>query len=217
MTCRPTAEGSDSDDESRTLTTTRWSGRGFSGLAHAYQLARRGRRVIVFERNPRAIGASVRNFGMLWPIGQPLGPLRRLAMRSLQIWLEVLASQRPLARANRLAPPGVPGRRGTGPPGVRAGVLPATAKPVDLLTPEQVGERTGSREARWTSARALESARSMRRPARGHGRPAAVAFQSLRRRFRIRPNDHRGRDARGDLRPMRAGRPTGCGSVRATS
>ena len=67
-------------------------GAGILGLAHAYQLARRGRRVVVFERNPRAIGASVRNFGMLWPIGQPFGPLRRLAMRSLQIWLEVLAS-----------------------------------------------------------------------------------------------------------------------------
>jgi FAD dependent oxidoreductase TIGR03364 len=29
---------------------------------------------------------------MLWPIGQPIGPLRRLAVRSLQIWLEILES-----------------------------------------------------------------------------------------------------------------------------
>jgi FAD dependent oxidoreductase TIGR03364 len=67
-------------------------GAGILGLAHAYHLAQRGRQVMVFERNSRAIGASVRNFGMLWPIGQPFGPLRALAMRSVDIWLEVLAS-----------------------------------------------------------------------------------------------------------------------------
>ena len=72
-------------------------GAGILGLAHAYQLARRGRRVIVFERHPRATGASVRNFGMLWPIGQPFGPARNLADRSLEIWRDVLAASRALA------------------------------------------------------------------------------------------------------------------------
>jgi FAD dependent oxidoreductase TIGR03364 len=67
-------------------------GAGILGLAHAYHLARRGLKVVAFERHPRAQGASVRNFGMIWPIGQPSGPLYRLARRSSDLWLEVLTA-----------------------------------------------------------------------------------------------------------------------------
>src|SRR5262245_54949505 len=69
------------------------AGAGVIGLAHAYHLAMRGRRVIVFERSPLpggAAGASVRNFGMLWPIGQPAGEMYEMARRSRELWLEVL-------------------------------------------------------------------------------------------------------------------------------
>ena len=82
-------------------------GAGIVGLAHAYQLARRGRRVIVFERNLRARGASVRNFGMLWPIGQPFGPRAQHGRAKLAILARDPLQERPLARTHGLAAPGV--------------------------------------------------------------------------------------------------------------
>lgn len=65
-------------------------GAGIIGLAHAYAAARRGRTVVVIEKDRFAQSASVRNFGLIWPIGQPPGERLDVAMRSRDIWREVL-------------------------------------------------------------------------------------------------------------------------------
>jgi FAD dependent oxidoreductase TIGR03364 len=67
-------------------------GGGILGLAHAYHAAKAGKRVVLFERSPRAMGASIRNFGMVWPMGQPAGKMHQMAMTSRAHWLDVIAA-----------------------------------------------------------------------------------------------------------------------------
>ena len=64
-------------------------GGGIIGLTLAYTAAKAGHKVSLFEKNERAVGATIRNFGMIWPIGQPSGPLLEQALRSRTIWEEV--------------------------------------------------------------------------------------------------------------------------------
>ncbi|HEY9047528.1 MAG TPA: TIGR03364 family FAD-dependent oxidoreductase [Ohtaekwangia sp.] len=67
-------------------------GAGIVGLAHAYMALRKGYKVVVFEREQFAVGASVRNFGLVWPIGQEPGVGLDRALRARRHWEEV-ASQ----------------------------------------------------------------------------------------------------------------------------
>jgi FAD dependent oxidoreductase TIGR03364 len=69
-------------------------GAGILGLAHAYAAAKAGHAVTVFEKSPKAAGASIRNFGMVWPIGQPHGEMLALSLRSRELWMELLTAAR---------------------------------------------------------------------------------------------------------------------------
>ncbi len=69
-------------------------GAGIVGLAHALAAARRGLSVVLFERAPQACGASIRNFGMIWPIGQEPGAVHQRALRTRDVWLDIAPAAR---------------------------------------------------------------------------------------------------------------------------
>ena len=65
------------------------AGAGIVGLAHAHAAAKRGKRVVVIDRDAQANGASVRNFGFVTVTGQEAGDCWTMARQSRDIWAEV--------------------------------------------------------------------------------------------------------------------------------
>ncbi len=64
-------------------------GRGIVGLAHALAGARAGLRVAVLDREDRAVGASVRNFGFITVTGQQAGVTWTRAKRARDVWADI--------------------------------------------------------------------------------------------------------------------------------
>jgi FAD dependent oxidoreductase TIGR03364 len=64
-------------------------GAGIVGLACALAAARRGKRVVVIDRDAQTNGASIRNFGFITVTGQARGEMWRRARRTCDVWAEV--------------------------------------------------------------------------------------------------------------------------------
>ncbi|CTQ42743.1 TIGR03364 family FAD-dependent oxidoreductase [Roseibium aggregatum] len=69
-------------------------GAGIIGLAHALAAVRRGKKVVVIDRDSQANGASIRNFGFVTVTGQQAGDCWQKASRSRQVWAEVAKTAR---------------------------------------------------------------------------------------------------------------------------
>jgi FAD dependent oxidoreductase TIGR03364 len=64
-------------------------GAGIIGQAHALTALEAGWSVTLLERDGRPLGASVRNFGTLWPMGCTFGPEREQALFGVRRWKEL--------------------------------------------------------------------------------------------------------------------------------
>lgn len=118
-------------------------GAGIVGLAHALAAARRGKKVVVIDRDAQANGASIRNFGFVTVTGQGAGDCWEMARAARDIWAEIA----PLAGIDIL-------QRGL----VMAARFPESEAVIDAFLATEMGE--GCR--RLTAAQAAEKVPSIR-------------------------------------------------------
>lgn len=65
-------------------------GAGIVGLGTALAAARKGKKVAIVERNAKAVGASIRNFGFVTVSGQKAGEHWARARRARDVWAEIV-------------------------------------------------------------------------------------------------------------------------------
>ncbi len=63
-------------------------GSGIAGLAFALTAVEQQQKVLVIEKNDAPTGASIRNFGMVLPLGMPSGNALNRAIKSRDKWLD---------------------------------------------------------------------------------------------------------------------------------
>ncbi len=110
-------------------------GGGIVGLGCALAAAKRGKRVVVIDRDAQANGASVRNFGLVTVTGQASGETWRRARRSRDVWVEVASDAGlPILQETLL----LPVRRPQSVAVLEAFMTTETAEGCRLLSPEDL-------------------------------------------------------------------------------
>jgi D-hydroxyproline dehydrogenase subunit beta len=129
-------------------------GAGIVGLAHALAAVRRGKRVIVLDRDAQANGASIRNFGFVTVTGQERGEVWRRARRSRDVWAEIAPKAGIAVEHRGLV---VIGRRPETVPVLEAFMATEMGEGCELLGPQAAAERfpmlepEGLAAALWSS------------------------------------------------------------------